>query len=148
DRVETFAALDDRANRLAAVLEGMGAELGPPIAAVLPNGIEFFEVAMAAGKLGVPFLPINWHLKADELAYIVEDADVSVVVAGAEVAGRPTLVVCDAYEGAMAEADATARGVAGTVPSLVFYTSGTTARPKGVVHGSFTGEAIRKGMEG
>jgi long-chain acyl-CoA synthetase len=148
DRSATFAELDDRANRLGAVLEGMGAGLGRPVAAVLPNGIEFFEVAMAAGKLGVPFLPVNWHLKAAELAYIVEDAGVSVVVAGAEVAGRPTLVVGDPYERAVAGGDPSARGVAGTVPSLVFYTSGTTARPKGVVHGGFTGEAIRKGMEG
>ena len=148
DRTLSFGELDDRANRLAAVLEGMGAVLGRPVAAVLPNGIEFFEVAMAAGKLGVPFLPINWHLKADELAYIATDADVSVVVAGEEVAGRPTLVVGDVYERAVAGGDPTARGVAGTVPSLVFYTSGTTARPKGVVHGGFTGEAIRKGMEG
>ena len=148
DRVLSYADLDDRANRLAAVLEGMGANLGRPVAAVLPNGIEFFEVAMAAGKLGVPFLPINWHLKADELAYIVSDADVSVVVSSAPVEGRPTLVVGDDYENAITGGDPAARGVEGTVPSLVFYTSGTTARPKGVVHGSFTGEAIRKGMEG
>ena len=93
DRSLSFADLDDRANRLAAVLEGMGADLGRPVAAVLPNGIDFFEVAMAAGKLGVPFLPINWHLKAEELAYIVGDADVSVVVSSAPVDGRPTLVV-------------------------------------------------------
>lgn len=148
DRVESFASLDDRGNRLAAALEGTGAELGRPVAAILPNGIEFFEVAMAAGKLGVPFLPVNWHFKDDERAYIVADADVSVVVAGSQVAGRPTLVVGDAYERAIAGADDTARGEPGTVPSLVFYTSGTTARPKGVVHGNFTGEAIRKGMEG
>ncbi|MBV9043104.1 MAG: AMP-binding protein [Acidimicrobiia bacterium] len=148
ERAESFAELDDRANRLSAVLEGMGADLGRPVAAVLPNGIEFFEAAMAAGKLGVPFLPINWHLKADELAYIVDDADVSVVVSSAQVEGRPTLVVGDDYERAISGGDPAARGVDGTVPSLVFYTSGTTARPKGVVHGSFTGEAIRKGMEG
>src|SRR6266481_7224275 len=101
DRAQSFAELDDRANRLAAVLEGMGAVLGRPIGAVLPNGIEFFEVAMAAAKLGVPFLPINWHLKADELGYIVDDADLSVVVAGADVGGRPTLVLGEAYEKAI-----------------------------------------------
>jgi long-chain acyl-CoA synthetase len=148
DRELSFADLDDRGNRLGAVLEGMGADLGRPVAAVLPNSIEFFEVAIAAGKLGVPFLPINWHLKADELAYIVGDADVSVVVAGAEVPGRPTLVSGEQYERAVAGGATAARGEPGTVPSLVFYTSGTTARPKGVVHGGFTGQAIRKGMEG
>src|SRR4029077_5648843 len=92
DRVESFADLDDRGNRAAAVLETMGADLGHPVAAILPNGIDFFEVAIAAGKLGVPFLPINWHLKSEELSYIVDDAGVSVVVAGAEVPGRPTVV--------------------------------------------------------
>ena len=30
--------------------------------------------------LNAPYLPINWHLKADELAYILADADVAVVV--------------------------------------------------------------------
>jgi long-chain acyl-CoA synthetase len=148
NRSLTFDELDARSDRLAAVLEGMGAELGRPIAAVLPNGLEFFEAAMAAAKLGVPFLPVNWHLKADELAYIAEDADVSVVVAGAPVGSTPTLVVDDRYEQVLAAADPSPRGEQGTVPSLVFYTSGTTARPKGVVHGNFTGEAIRKGMEG
>ena len=98
DRSLSFAELDERANRLAAVLDGMGADLGRPVAAVLPNGLEFFEAAIAAAKLGVPFLPVNWHLKADELAYIVDDADVSVVVAGAEVGSCPTLVVGEAYD--------------------------------------------------
>jgi len=148
DRSLSFSELDDRANRLAAVLEKMGADVGRAVAAILPNGIEFFEVAMAAGKLGVPFLPINWHLKADELAYIVEDADVSVVVADAAVAGRPTLVTGADFEQAIAGGDPSPRGEPGTVPSLVFYTSGTTARPKGVVHGNFTGERIRLGMQG
>ena len=50
------------------------------MAAVLPNGIEIFEVATAASMLDAPFLPVNWHLRADELAYILADADVAVVV--------------------------------------------------------------------
>ena len=49
--------------------------------AVLPNCFEFFEVSMAAARLGAPFLPVNWHLKADELAYIVEDSGALVAVA-------------------------------------------------------------------
>src|SRR5438874_5084171 len=52
DRVESFADLDDRANRLAAVLERRGAVLGRPVGAVLPNGIEFFEEAVRQGMQG------------------------------------------------------------------------------------------------
>ena len=61
----TFGELDSRSNRLAAVLEGMGAEPGRPVVAVLPNSFQFFEVSMAAARLGAQFLPVNWHLKAD-----------------------------------------------------------------------------------
>jgi len=135
DRVESFAELDDRSDRLAVVLEKKGATSGGPVAAVLPNGIEFFEVSMAAGKLDAQFLPINWHLKPDEVAYIVRDAGVSVVVDGDY----------EAELAAVAEAPARDR-LAG--PSLVFYTSGTTAKPKGIVLEGFSRERMRMGMEG
>jgi long-chain acyl-CoA synthetase len=144
----TFAELDIRSNRLAAVLEAMGADGQRPVAAVLGNRLEFFETSMAAAKLGAPFLPVNWHLKPDEVAYIVDDAGASVVVAEADVAGVPALVVGHGYEEAIqARGDAPARD-SGAGPSLVFYTSGTTARPKGVVHVGYSGDRIRLGMEG
>jgi long-chain acyl-CoA synthetase len=135
DRVETFAELDERSDRLAVVLEKQGATAGIPVAAVLPNGIEFFESSMAAAKLDAPFLPVNWHLKPDEVAYIVRDAGVSVVVA-------------DDYEAALAAVvDAPARDRAAG-PSLVFYTSGTTAKPKGIVLEGFNRARMRMGIEG
>jgi len=148
DRALTFGQLDDRSGRLAEVLEGMGAVAGRPVVAVLPNCFEFFEVSMAAAKLGAPFLPVNWHLKADELAYIVDDSGAEVAVAPGEVPGCRTLVVGDGYEEALAAAAGVPARDAGPGPSLVFYTSGTTARPKGVVHAGYAGEAIRAGMEG
>ena len=70
--------------RLASVLGRHGAGPGRPVATVLPNGIEQFEVATAAAMLDAPYLPVNWHLKADELAYILGDADVAVVVGQAD----------------------------------------------------------------
>ena len=80
ETTRTYGELDDRARHLASVLSELGAGPGRPVATVLPNGIEIFEVAMAAAMLDAPYLPVNWHLKADELAYILDDADVSVVV--------------------------------------------------------------------
>jgi len=144
----SFAELDDRSNRVAAVLDGMGAEAGRPVVAVLPNSFQFFEVSMAAAKLGAPFLPVNWHLKADELTYIVEDSGAQVAVAPGTVPGCRTLVVGAGYEDAVAAADGAPARDGRPGPALVFYTSGTTARPKGVVHEQYTGEAVRTGMEG
>ena len=116
DRVESFAELDERSDRLAVVLEKQGASAGVPVAAVLPNCIEFFEASMAAAKLDAPFLPINWHLKPDEVSYIVSDAGASFVIA-------------DDYEAALAAVDAAPARDRAAGPSLVFYTSGTTATP-------------------
>jgi long-chain acyl-CoA synthetase len=150
--VRTFRELDERARRLAAVLAGLGAGPGRPVAAVLPNGVEPFEVAAAAAMAGAPYLPVNWHLKAAELDYLLTDAGVGVVVGhedhAAELAGVKVPVLFD-YEEALAAAPVDATLDSGPGPELVFYTSGTTARPKGVVHGGLGDPAARRmGMEG
>jgi long-chain acyl-CoA synthetase len=159
DAVRTFGELDGRAGRLASVLRDRGAGPGRPIATVLPNGMEIFEVATAAAMLNTPFLPINWHLKSDELAYIFADADVAVVVGhagtGQELDQALTqrsagiLRVGDDYEDEIASAAPAPDADSGSGPELMFYTSGTTARPKGVVHASLADDGGRaRGMEG
>ena len=171
----TYGELVDRARRLAHVLMARGAGPGQTVAAVLPNGFESFEVATAAAMAGAPFLPVNWHLKAGELEYLLSDAGVSVVVGHQSLAGAlleataaidqistPLLVGPDPksapsavpdeqsdYEGAIGQATPDPTLDSGPGPELVFYTSGTTARPKGVVHGGLGRiEARTAGMEG
>jgi long-chain acyl-CoA synthetase len=157
--VRTFGDLDDRAARLAAVLAGLGAGPGRPAAAVLPNGIELFEVAIAAAMIGAPFLPVNRHLKDEELTYILADAEVSVVVgqtgydgellAALEGRGTGLLRVGVDYEEAISAATRWPDADSGAGPELMFYTSGTTARPKGVVHNAMAaGEGRVRAMEG
>ena len=41
---------------------------------MLRNDFAFFEVSGAAAALGTPVVPINWHLKAEEVAYILADS--------------------------------------------------------------------------
>ncbi|HEV3281549.1 MAG TPA: AMP-binding protein, partial [Acidimicrobiales bacterium] len=161
ETVYTYGELDGRARRLATVLGELGAGPGRPVATVLPNGIEPFEVATAAAMLGAPYLPINSHLKAAELAYILADADVAVVVGHTdlryELSGAlatpghacGSLVVGDEYERAIEVASPLPNGDSGPGPELMFYTSGTTSRPKGVVHGNLTTDVGRhRGMQG
>ncbi len=58
-------------------------------------------------------------------------------------------MVGEDYEQALAASEPTADGDSGPGPELMFYTSGTTARPKGVVHGALADAAGRHaGMEG
>jgi long-chain acyl-CoA synthetase len=160
DQRRTYGELFDRARRLATVLVARGAGPGRPVAAVLRNGLEPFEVATAAAMIGAPYLPVNWHLKAAELAYLLTDSGAGAVVGHADLADAlpgahagsdgpgPALLVGGDYEAALAAAEP-ADLDPGPGPELVFYTSGTTARPKGVVHGGLGEAGVRQaGMEG
>ena len=157
--VRSYGDLDERARRLASVLGGLGAGPGRPVATVLPNGIEMFEVATAAAMVNAPYLPVNWHLRSDELAYILDDADVAVVVGqtgydddltkALESHKAGSLRVGDDYERELESAMSLPEWDSGAGPELMFYTSGTTARPKGVVHASLSDDSGRvRGMEG
>ena len=159
DERRTYGELDDRTNRLAHVLRRMGAEDGTNVAAVLPNGFEFFETALATSRLGVGFLPVNWHLKAEELSWILGDSRAAVVVTdqerlaavrvAAEALGCPVLVVGETFEREIAAVGDEVESLPSSASwTPVFYTSGTTGRPKGVVHGRFTPESVRAGQEG
>jgi long-chain acyl-CoA synthetase len=159
DVTRTYGELEQRALRLASVLAARGAGPGRPVAAVLPNGIEIFEVATAASMLDAPFLPVNWHLRSGELAYILADAEVAVVV-GHRSLDHELLPALDGlavssisvgatYEDELASAPPLPGGDSGGGPEMMFYTSGTTARPKGVVHGALGDRPGRaRGMEG
>ncbi len=69
----TFAELNARANRLARALRERGLGEGDAIALVCSNRPEFAEVWAAAIRIGLRLTPLNWHLSADETAYVVDD---------------------------------------------------------------------------
>ena len=121
---------------------GIGAD--DIVAVLMKNSPAFLELAFAASHLGAVFLPINYRLAADEVGYIVGHAGAKLLVADEELAaaaaGAADVVLVDAA----ARADSTRLGPNAAPAELrmrrpgdlfrLMYTSGTTARPKGVVH--------------
>jgi long-chain acyl-CoA synthetase len=142
----TYRELDERTSALAHVLTDLGAVAGDRIGVMLPNSIEFVECLAASAKLEVPTLTINWHLRAEELSWIVADSAIRVLVAHvdhADVVDRATagadcavLWVGGDYEQRLADAPSTPVRYAWPTSWPVIYTSGTSGRPKGVIHGA------------
>jgi len=160
DRRFTFAQLNERADRAAHALTGLGLATGDRVAVLLPNGHQFVEVFYGAARAGLVVVPLNSRLVANELAYMLRDSGVTVLVfdagydavvaelreRGGTEDGTPVLhwlrVGAD-RPGWAADFDALVEGaefdpvsveVDGEDPLFIMYTSGTTGLPKGAVH--------------
>src|SRR5215213_6600447 len=79
-----YAEIHLRIARAAAGLKALGLRSGAPVAMMLRNDFAFFEVSGAAGAIGSPVVPINWHLKAEEVAYILADSGARALVCHAD----------------------------------------------------------------
>ncbi len=164
DRVVRYGELEARTARLAAALAAMGVGADDRVAIMLDNSVEFFEAWAAVGRLDAAVVLVNWHLKRDELTYILGDSRAKVLIAAggfesvareaAASTGCRLVMAPDEYEAAIAGAPGPGTAHAAAVldctglASPVFYTSGTTGRPKGVVHGTFRREAALAGQRG
>ncbi len=133
-----------RCNRLVHGLRGLGLETGDGICGLLPNGVDGLVVYLAALQAGWYYTPINWHLTAPEVDYIVQDSDAKAFVVHERFAaeaqslderrrfavGGPIPGFRDLAELTDGRPDSPPdRRTAGTT---MHYTSGTTGRPKGV----------------
>jgi len=145
----SYAELDERSKRVAQLFRAGGLRPGDHIAVLLENHPRYFEVFWGAQRAGLYTTPINWHLKAEEAGYILEDCGATALVTSAALSGvakdlEPHLgavsirLMVDgvidgyqSYEEAIAAfpAEALVDEVEGT---FMFYSSGTTGRPKGI----------------
>jgi len=160
DASRTYAELADRAARLASVFSARGvpSDGSGAVAVMVPNSFEFFETAFGACRVEARFLPVNWHLKSDELAWILSDSGAQVLVADPmlkefvdtaleHAPGCSVLWTGDEFEQAIADAEPWPT-VGWRSPGFIFYTSGTTGRPKGVVHGGLTPDTMAMAQQG
>ena len=164
DRGETtWGAYNARVNRLIGALRNAGLEAGNTISIFAGNSREYFEVMGACAHGGWIYVPVNWHFTADELAYVVDNSDSIAIVADQQfidVALRGTkglelkakIAIGGAtgdfqdYETFMHEAEPT-EPENESFGGPMFYTSGTTGRPKGVRSSTFQSGAPVEAME-
>ena len=161
ERQISYPDIQARIARAATGFKTLGLRDAAPVAMMLRNDFALFEVSGGAAALGSPVVPINWHLKAAEVGYILTDSGADILVCHADLlpqirGGFPKhlklLVVTTPPEIAAAfnVAPELAKIPDGATdwdiwrdshaPLLdaplgaapMFYTSGTTGQPKGV----------------
>src|SRR3954453_16972682 len=80
ERSRSYGELSSRVNRLPPAYPRLGATPDSRVAVMLANGLEFVEAGMATGVAQCWYVPVNWHLKTDELAYLLQDSGAKVLV--------------------------------------------------------------------
>src|SRR5690349_1802556 len=74
-RTRTYAEVNRNANRIARLLRAAGLKPKDAVALVSSNRAEFVEVRLACQRAGFRITPVNWHLTADEIGYILDDCE-------------------------------------------------------------------------
>ncbi|MGW8482571.1 AMP-binding protein [Microbacterium sp. NPDC055903] len=143
----SYAELSRRSDQVANWLLSLGIRRGDHLIVMLNNTIELWEVMLAITKIGAISIPTSTLLSASDLAYRVENGEAKAVVTLGALAERVRdgvlrIAVGDAPDGWADFADAASAAEAfepdGPTPasdtSLLYFTSGTTSRPKLVQH--------------
>lgn len=146
-------AIRERAARLASALVDAGVKPGDAIAVIAKNDFVSVEATLACTKIDAFMVPVNWHWAAPEVAYVLRDAGVRVVLAHDEyvpmalsiapegckvVAVKPSWDPvrrapggCEDYDAWIERFPPSAAQGTGRESSMI-YTSGTTGKPKAV----------------
>jgi acyl-CoA synthetase (AMP-forming)/AMP-acid ligase II len=137
----TYGELGRMARSMAAALDELGVAEGARVAIVSPNAARFAVALFGVSAFGRVLVPVNFRLKAEEIRYIVEHAGATVLLVDPEheelvrdipVAHR--IVLGDASDARLLRRQDAPRFTVSdeTAAVSINYTSGTTARPKGV----------------
>ena len=150
DRSYSFAELSRRSNQVANALHQLGARRGDRLLLMLPNVVETWETLLACMKLGVIVIPATPQLTPRDLAdrfergavrHVVSDGDGALkfatlpgeytrLIVGSDLPGWARFEQSHASPDVFTPQEETRA----TDPLLLYFTSGTTAKPKLVLH--------------
>ena len=139
----------DEVNRISHGLRSLGVGVGGHVSAVMANSTSLWLLYLAAMQNGTYFTPINFHFTAEEIAYILADADTEALVVSPEYAEvaldaarraglDPSRCFVDGSADGWRPLEELTAGQPVSLPEdriggqMMQYTSGTTGRPKGV----------------
>jgi acyl-CoA synthetase (AMP-forming)/AMP-acid ligase II len=140
----SYGELGDRAAGMAAALDDLSVPVGGRVGIVSPNAARLLVAFFGVSGSGRILVPINFRLNAGEIAYIVDHSGTEVLLVDpeydevlAEVTARERIVLDGQGDAALFSPISAGREPKGWAPDenatcSVNYTSGTTARPKGV----------------
>jgi acyl-CoA synthetase (AMP-forming)/AMP-acid ligase II len=158
DRSLTYAELDRRTDALARGLNSLGAHRGDRVGVLMRNCPELLEAMFACFKAGYCLVPLNARFTADEISYHLADAGATALITDAArldaakqadvrgvqlvvTEGRATSAGVHPFEALISDHGTGSSSVSDTDRddlAWLFYTSGTTGRPKGAMltHGN------------
>jgi 2-furoate---CoA ligase len=145
----TYAELYRRISGLLASFDDIGLAAGDRLVSLLQNRAEAAILHWTCQFAGIVVTPLNWRAKADELDFCMDDAEAAALiyegvaaetVARSNLAGaRPRIALAEGGAGELTLKELIERPAPAATPragpeqlSVMFYTSGTTGRPKGV----------------
>lgn len=134
-------AVNDRVNKIIKLLRASDLCAGSRLAIVSGNSVDYLCVALAASLSGISVVPINWHLKSDEASYLLQTSRANAVFidvahqemadAAADAVGISRKFLLQDLDSLLCDFDETEPDECGPFTSCIYYTSGTTGRPKG-----------------
>jgi long-chain acyl-CoA synthetase len=160
-----------RYQRAAVALRAAGVGEGDVVAILMRNGPGLLELMLAARWIGALWCPINWHFKADEVQYILNDSGAKVLIADAallqSLLAEPAGLKLEGINTFVTALVPARHGDSSALPSwadyrdacitpslpvsaprgAMFYTSGTTGKPKGIRRAPSTPEQAARGLE-
>lgn len=157
----TYGALAGRVHRLANGLNRMGIGRDGKVAVLHPNCHVFMEAYYGAAMIGAALVPINYRLSPREIGFILKDSESRLLIASPEFGDTveqiregaeeiPGVLISGeggAYEKFLADSSGDPPppvSVGEATLAQIYYTSGTTGRPKGVMlsHGNVVSHAL------
>jgi len=148
----TYAQFNERVNRFAHTLSTLEVNKGDRIGMLSVNCNQYIESYFAAAMVGAIFVPLNFRAKADELKYMIANAEAKILCVGSRYLDMvdsllpqlPTIKKCISIDSASngkllyedlinsSSSDEFIREIGDEDITILMYTAGTTGRPKGV----------------